>query len=393
MSVHQGWEASMTLVQRYAIAVVSAVLLTITATGARAQVTPTPSKEAQDRLLNRQLDRIDLEGQTLRSDLEKANASGRKCADKDTKEFQSRYDEWTSKYRSLLKQAKDEKIELGTFKLDNLARDLNMRIRWVGGKCEKPGQPYTQFYVVGGPLATQTSWTGFYLGGALGANWTGGTWTTTELRSLGVSDALIDAIKDMQATDIAEQVYAGYFWDLDSPGWLAGLEADWAYYNAVMDPGIPGTGGLPGNKASDSVNVRAKWSASLRGRVGYLVTPTTQVYVAGGPSWLNMNATVNCTGPGVCGTNGIPAFSQTNSTTKIGWTLGGGVERMLWGNWRGRAEYRYADYGTSTTSFGTPARLALTADIKVHTHTMLFGLSYAFGGAPAVEPRSIKITK
>jgi outer membrane immunogenic protein len=49
-------------------------------------------------------------------------------------------------------------------------------------------------------------------------------------------------------------------------------------------------------------------------------------------------------------------------------------------NWRARAEYRYADYGTFSTNFGSPAQLAVAADIKVHTNTVLFGLAYAFGG-------------
>jgi outer membrane immunogenic protein len=183
----------------------------------------------------------------------------------------------------------------------------------------------------------------------------------------------------MYASDIAEQVYFGYYWILGASDWIAGLEADWAYYNAFMDPGIPGTGGLPGNKSSDSVNVRAKWSASVRGHIGYLITPTIQLFATAGPSWLNEKATVNCTSAGVCGSNGIPAFSQTNSTTKAGYTVGGGVETKLWDRWRGRMEYRYADYGTFSTSFGNPAQLALSADIKVHTHTVLFGLAYGFG--------------
>jgi outer membrane immunogenic protein len=227
--------------------------------------------------------------------------------------------------------------------------------------------------------SARRTWTGFYVGGALGANWSSGSWETTDLRSLGTVDILSDAVKEARATNIAEEIYFGYMW-VGAPKLFAGLEADFAYYNALEDPGIPGTGGLPGNKASDSVTMGQKWSASLRGRIGHLVTPSTMIYIAGGPSLMSMNATVNCTGPGVCGTNGIPAFSQTNSTTKVGWTLGGGVETMLWGDWRGRAEYRYADYGTFSTSFGTPAQLALAADIKVHTNTVLLGLSYAFGG-------------
>lgn len=252
-------------------------------------------------------------------------------------------------------------------------------------RAAAPPEP-VKLYTIGTlfkPAAAANSWvpwTGFYAGGALGANWTRGNWITTDLRTLGTIDILLDAVKESEATNVAEEVYFGYMFWLGDPEWLAGVEADLAYYDALMDPGIPGTAGLLGNKTSDSVTMGARWSASLRGRLGYLVNSTTQIYLAAGPSLLSMNATINCTGPGVCGTNGIAAFSQTNSTTKVGWTLGGGVETILSGHLRGRAEYRYANYGTFSTSFGTPAQLALASGIKIHTSTVLLGLSYAFGG-------------
>ena len=167
-----------------------------------------------------------------------------------------------------------------------------------------------------------------------------------------------------------------------APNWLAGLAAEFAYYDVLMDPGIPGTGSIAGDRSADSVSVRANWSISLLARLDYLVTPTTQIYGIGGVSWLNMEATINCTGPGVCGTNGITPFSQTNSATQVGITIGGGIETMLVGNWRGHVEYRYSDYGTFSTRFGDPAGLALAADIDVHTHTLMFGLTYGFAGPP-----------
>jgi len=235
-----------------------------------------------------------------------------------------------------------------------------------------------------GPVLTGialANWSGWYAGGGLGAVGSAARWNTRRLVTLGLADPLVDASKDMEAWAFAENVYLGYMF-YGAPQWLAGFAAEFAYYDALMDPGIPGTGGIPGNKSADSVSVRANWSISLLARLGYLVTPTTQIYGVGGVSWLDMDATINCTGPGVCGTNGIAPFSQTNSTTRAGFTVGGGIEAMLWGNWRGHLEYRYSDYGTFSTSFGAPAGLALAADIDAHTHTLMFGLSYGFGGGP-----------
>jgi len=222
---------------------------------------------------------------------------------------------------------------------------------------------------------------GFYAGIGIGETWARGSWAGTDVVSLSGRDPLVDAFKDLLASHIAYNIYFGYL-ERGASKWAAGWEADYAYINVFADPGIPGTGaiGSAAVRANDSVTFGAKWSAALRARVGYLITPSTLAYIAAGPSLLSAKATVNCTAAGVCGTNGITPFSQTNSTTKFGWTLGGGVEQQIWGNWRGRAEYRYADYGKFSTNFGTPTQLALAADIKVHTHTIMVSALYNFSG-------------
>ncbi len=40
----------------------------------------------------------------------------------------------------------------------------------------------------------------------------------------------------------------------------------------------------------------------------------------------------------------VVAFSTDRA--KVGWTVGGGVEAALWGNWTGKLEYLYIDFGT-----------------------------------------------
>src|SRR5262249_55187420 len=81
---------------------------------------------------------------------------------------------------------------------------------------------------------------------------------------------------------------------------------------------------------------------------------------------------------GACGFNGIPAFSATNSTVRTGYSVGGGVDVKLAGNWSARGEYRYSDYGTWRTVLGNTATLAVTTDIKMRTHPAFVGLAYTF---------------
>jgi outer membrane immunogenic protein len=117
------------------------------------------------------------------------------------------------------------------------------------------------------------------------------------------------------------------------------------------------------------------------------------LYATGGASWIHMEASAFCgsaapngwcRGPGGPGSN-VGAVS-TASTTRVGWTAGGGIEAMLWTNWLARIEYRYSDYGTfgytlfsglGTCGMGCDA---VAAQTKLHTHTALVGVAYRFGG-------------
>jgi outer membrane immunogenic protein len=68
-----------------------------------------------------------------------------------------------------------------------------------------------------------------------------------------------------------------------------------------------------------------------------------------------------------------------------GWTVGGGAEWMLASNWLIRGEYRYAEYGRLSGTFfpGFNGAVfngeAIDANVKLQTHTALFGVAYKFG--------------
>jgi outer membrane immunogenic protein len=69
--------------------------------------------------------------------------------------------------------------------------------------------------------------------------------------------------------------------------------------------------------------------------------------------------------------------------TRVGWTLGAGVEAKLSGNWIARGEYRYANFGTwnDVLNLSLPGAATTVAyGLKVETHIATFGLAYKFGG-------------
>ena len=236
-----------------------------------------------------------------------------------------------------------------------------------------------------GPAVRETTpaytWTGMYVAASGGASIASGRWQTQSVISLNAPDALQDSLKDLADTNAQLALMVGYMWQAYAY-LLYGVELEFNYDWIVMDPGIPGTGaiGSAAVRSNDSVNVKMREGGAALARLGYLVDPSTLLFVAAGPALKHITSTVNCTAAGVCGTNGITPYSQTNSTTRLGWTAGVGVERQLWGGLRGRLEYRYSDYGSFTSNFGAPSALYVGTKIDAHESSVMAGLVFAFAG-------------
>ena len=92
---------------------------------------------------------------------------------------------------------------------------------------------------------------------------------------------------------------------------------------------------------------------TVRGRLGWLASPTLLFYGTGGLAYGGVKASTNATstlngyGPGVLLT---PSTSSGISQTRIGWTAGGGFEWMFVPGWSVMLEYLYYDLGTVTYS-------------------------------------------
>jgi outer membrane immunogenic protein len=238
-------------------------------------------------------------------------------------------------------------------------------------------------------------WTGFYGGLSLGGRWSNSTWTTTSIPSIPVVGAPdpSTAAASFDSASVRFGGYIGFNWHF-APAWVAGIEGDVAWANNTKTvSGIPGTygttiAGIEGAGAQatvpgpDTTKVTEKWDDGVRGRLGYLLSPGLLLFATGGVSWINLNASANCVlfsaGGPFCVDPTHPS-SETASSTRTGWTVGGGLEAVLASHWLLRGEYRFADYGTmSHTYFAASVNDAFVANIKVQTHTGLVGLAYKF---------------
>ena len=71
----------------------------------------------------------------------------------------------------------------------------------------------------------------------------------------------------------------------------------------------------------------------------------------------------------------------SSHNTKAGWTVGGGIEGRIAGNWTGKIEYLYLDFGKVSTSAinqlnSTP--LAVSLDSRVTTQVARVSVNYKF---------------
>lgn len=246
------------------------------------------------------------------------------------------------------------------------------------------------------PAAVQSSWNGAYLGVSLGARWSDPEWETTCLTpglpgtkcpaSIAPGRYAAGHSANFDSAGLRAGGYLGYNWQV-LPTWVVGIEGDVAWGdNKKTIAGIPGAEDptVVGSPGADSTSVKQGWDASLRLRAGYLISPTMLIYATGGVAFTRLEATVTCGTAlpvGWClGGAGNVGRTDTQSTERTGWTVGGGLEAVLAGNWLLRAEYRYADYGTWNASFMQDATNvdSLAADIRLRTHTAQVGIAYRF---------------
>ncbi len=229
------------------------------------------------------------------------------------------------------------------------------------------------------------SWTGLYLGASGGMRRADNKWTTN---SVGSVFMMVPNNEDFNDTGARFGGFFGYNFQL-TPKLVAGIEADFAWGKTKTGTNnvIPGTwsGPIPlfFGMPNDTSSFETAWDASLRARIGALITQDTLVYLTGGMAWQRIKAQATCDANFslVCFTQ---SHVETQKDTLTGWTFGGGIESVLAGAWTGRIEYRYAQYGDFNHLFmQMPGCLCdgnLDTTISLSTHTLIAGIAYKFGG-------------
>jgi outer membrane immunogenic protein len=214
-------------------------------------------------------------------------------------------------------------------------------------------------------------WTGFYAGLNAGGTWFNSNSIVTE--TFGFGDPFgISGSPVHSATAAASAAswlgggnnggfigggQIGYNWQFRSV-FVAGVEADIqgvaASSRNTNSIGVAFDPFTATNFVTFSqVSKRLDYIGTVRGRIGWLFTPTLLAYGTGGLAYGGANLTSAQVTSELGFNTGFGG--STFSDTRVGWTVGGGLEWLFLPNWSAKAEYLYYDLG----SVRTPGVLAV----------------------------------
>ena len=208
------------------------------------------------------------------------------------------------------------------------------------------------------------SWTGCYVGLNAGGVWghMQDDWTPNPAGFPASGPAVqADGSTSMDGSGFTGGGQVGCNYQLNQ--FVLGAEADIQYtgLDESRDAFFPAAGGIGAITIHESFN--SKWLATFRGRLGWLVNPAVLIYGTGGLAVANVDTTDSAFFA-ASGTNN----TVSESTTRAGWTVGGGVEWRFAPQWSVKAEYLYVDLGSfSTTSANSNPALFPLATID-HDH-------------------------
>jgi outer membrane immunogenic protein len=210
--------------------------------------------------------------------------------------------------------------------------------------ADLPARTYSKAPVMVAP----PSWTGFYIFGGIG----GGIWDADSNVQTYPAGVALTRDQRMGGDGWFGTVGAGYDWQFNQT-WVAGILADGQFGSLRGSISNPTFGGAPGIEGREKL--RDTWAAGVR--LGWLVAPNVLSYVNGGYTGSQWSSSaLSSLVPG-----GGPTVATTNSFTRNGWFIGGGVENSLniFGitspGWFMKTEYRGAYFTRATLPEFTPA--------------------------------------
>ena len=224
--------------------------------------------------------------------------------------------------------------------------------------ADLPQRPYTAPPPMIAPAPT---WTGCYAGGNIGGAFGNA--------SLSVAGPIGNGTISGNNSGFAGGGQIGCDYDFGG-GWVIGFR-DMFDGTTNSSSGTFPSVAFPGFAAS--ANFKNQWFDTLTARLGYAFQPAWLLYVQGGFAWAQTT------------TNVLVAGFQTGqgSSTRGGWTVGGGVEWMFAPHWSAFIEGNYMSQGSNSGTVVTPNLAVCSTGCAWNTNnrnesTVLVGVNFRF---------------
>jgi outer membrane immunogenic protein len=238
------------------------------------------------------------------------------------------------------------------------------------------------------PLPVAISdWTGFYIGLNAGGAWASADPNTSAscVPALGFPMAYLPCIDvplvgaagtgSLSSSNFIGGGQVGYNWQSNNT--VLGVELDFdSFHIRASRQGSHLYSGL-GSGFTVTNSVSTDWLFTARGRLGWAFN-TLLAYATGGLALTNLGTSNTFTDPAI-------NQSWTTSTTKVGWTVGGGLEWALNRNWSVKAEYLYVKFASVNASgflvSATPPpgyANAISTSTDLTAHIARAGVNYKF---------------
>ena len=225
------------------------------------------------------------------------------------------------------------------------------------------------------------SWTGLYVGGQVGYQFgRSNAFAYNSVTGAGL------AANGSSPNGVVGGAHVGYLFSTQSIPVLSNVTG--AFASLPLIGGLGGAGGVFGIEGDvDGSNYRSAYGlggianytrepiqGSIRGRLGFAVDRAL-FYATGGAAFGDLRNTY---------VNGINGATDQFSHTRVGYTVGGGVEYAFTNNLSVRVEYRYTDYGSFNDTLVNSTGTGVNVRHKETDNRVQAGFSYKFNTfAPA----------
>lgn len=205
------------------------------------------------------------------------------------------------------------------------------------------------------------TWTGFYVGGQVGYEFGGSNAYASATRS-GEGLASTSGKPD----GVIGGAHVGYNFSTQSLGFgaLGGAGGVFGIEGDVDGSNYKKTYALGGISDQTRQNIQG----SVRGRFGVAVDRAL-FYATGGVALGDLGNNY---------TNTLNGLGDSSSHTRVGYTVGGGVEYAISNNVSLRAEYRYTDFGTFSDTLTGATNGGVTVRHHETDNRVQAGISYKF---------------